>query len=415
MLDQDRPLRRARRRVGCRARGRLRASRGAGGCDRGDADRGGDARRAQNGGGADPDQARAPRAEPAGHAIAAGSHSAITLRVIRSSTPTATSTRFRISPPTASAPTASAERRSTRSARNASSNQADDDHRRAERLEHVVCRSPGADHELGDDLAEPRAQRDLRDPARVAGPVLADRERDQRQPAQRDERRRAIRTERLSPVRRRAARSPAGRSPAARSSGSPARDRRPPPTRPAFAPSGSRARRRTRAARRRSAAPASSRSAPPASTRSGTGCRPSARRRSRRRARRPACARPRRRPARWRRRRPPTATAGPPRRSRTPRPYPGHAVVQRWRGLGLRDQPEHLPGRVVDEQGGVALVEPEALMADPDEAQRGREDRQRRDRERRRRAQSAAQTALTGTQRGSSLMGKSANAHGRGC
>ena len=62
-----------------------------------------------------------------------------------------------------------------------------------------------------------------------------------------------------------------------------------------------------------------------------------------------------------------------------PRPHPRDAVVQRRRRLGLRDQPEHLARREVDEQRGVGLVEPEALVAEPVEAQHGREHGQRAD------------------------------------
>ena len=52
-----------------------------------------------------------------------------------------------------------------------------------------------------------------------------------------------------------------------------------------------------------------------------------------------------------------------------PRPDPGHAVVERGSGLGLGDQPEHLARREMDQQRGVGLVEPEALMPQAIEAQ----------------------------------------------
>ena len=155
----------------------------------------------------------------------------------------------------------------------------EDQHGNRQRLEHRMRRPLEPDRELRHDLAQPAPERRLGDPAGVPGPVLPDRERNQRQPAQPDD---ADRDLHRAPRRYVHSNStpPRGRPPGSRSSAWPARAPTRAPTRRATAASASHERTRTRAATRSTATRASRRSAPPASTRSATGCTRSAPRRS---------------------------------------------------------------------------------------------------------------------------------------
>ena len=288
-----------------------------------------------------------------------------------------------------------------------------DQHGNRERLQDRMRRPVEPARELRHDLAEPAPERRQRDPARVAGSALADRERDQREPAQPDDADRDLH------------RSPRPVRPQQQDGlGDHSEDR--------VVVGGQSERGRDHPAREQ----------------------PRRRRRSRVREREERHAREQhehlvgarllrvpdqQRAARGQRRgdhsRPPGDQLRPRavrhrhhqhaahRRERAQaglavaehaRPQPRHAVVERWSRLGLRDQPEHLARREMHEQRGVALVEPEALVAEPVEAQDGREHGDRSDREHRRLPQQSARPRrLCARIRAANIDWRRADAHAR--
>ncbi len=122
-------------------------------------------------------------ASPPASSTAAGGHSAITLRVIRSSAPPATSTRLISRPASAITPAIRAPRRAAALPPSASRAKRRNRHQLRDAFEQHAGRRAEADQELRHDLTQPRQQRNLRDPARMPAGVLLERERNQRQAA----------------------------------------------------------------------------------------------------------------------------------------------------------------------------------------------------------------------------------------
>ncbi len=123
------------------------------------------------------------------------------------------------------------------------------DHRDRHRLEHAVRRPLEPARELGHDLAEPPPERRVRDPVAPTGAVLADRKRDQAEPAHADHCERDLHSVDSSGGSR-AARAPRARPPGPRSNESRGRTPMRGPTPPKPAASAKHARRQTPSATR---------------------------------------------------------------------------------------------------------------------------------------------------------------------